>query len=278
DLRGKCLLRLPLFCSFLDLLSFFEQHSEEPIVPCGETNSLLWRIAIKHDFQKSDSFQKLMSLVFDWPRPATESKGEEYCSLSLSALPATRVAFGDIICDAVECSPTHRPGNADSDYAETTECVRTKIFYNRQDTIIYLDVGCALKLADILFPSASQKIASILSQERADFQANGSKAALIQTQTGSPYSDLDFAYFTLCGASIPGIISAFSTAICEGIENSELRRWEKYHLFSDVTDCVTMQLWRSKPQHGLIKLRIGHYTGVNLANKLYAAPPSYTAS
>jgi hypothetical protein len=89
---------------------------------------------------------------------------------------------------------------------------------------------------------------------------------------------LDFAYFTLRGASMPGISSLFPAAICEGIETSELRRWEKYHLFYDVTDCVTMQLWREESQRGLIKLRIGHYTGVNLANKLYADSSSYITS
>jgi hypothetical protein len=39
-----------------------------------------------------------------------------------------------------------------------------------------------------------------------------------------------------------------------------------------------MQLWRAESQRGLIKLRVGHYTGVNLANKLYAEPRSCIAS
>ncbi|KAJ5971783.1 uncharacterized protein N7479_001701, partial [Penicillium vulpinum] len=160
-----------------------------------------------------------------------------------------------IIYDAVENSPTYLPKSTDSGYPETTECVRSKIFYNRQDIAICLDMGCAFKLTDILFPFASQKILSALSQSHSEYQAN-------------------FAYFTLRGASFYGIQSAFGAAICEGIDNSELRRWEKYHYISEVTDCVTMYIWRAQPHRGLIKLRLGHYTGVNLANKIYAGPSS----
>ncbi|KAJ5346145.1 hypothetical protein N7452_004149 [Penicillium brevicompactum] len=254
-----------------DLPTFHEQHHAQPFALCEKGKSLLFQIATRHGFQKSDPFQMLMRPMTYWSRPATEDGGFEHFSLSLGGLPAIRVAFGDIICDAVESSPAHLPKKADGDYAQTTECVRSKIFYNRQDTTICLDVGCALKLADRLFPFASQKINSALSQFHADHQASSSQAASSQqTQTSSLYSDIDFAYFTLRGASTYGIQSAFGAAICEGIENSELRRWEKYHLISDVTDCVTMQVWRTQPHRGLIKLRLGHYTGVNLANKIYA--------
>ncbi|KAJ5262224.1 uncharacterized protein N7525_002866 [Penicillium rubens] len=262
-----------------DLSAFCEQHIEQPIVLCDNAESLLWRSAIRHGIEKSKAFGKLMSLLFTLPRPATEAEGEESCSLSLSRLSVIRIAFGDIICEAVECSPTHLPMNADSDYAEITQCVRTTVFYSHQDTIIHIEVGCAVKLADMLFPSASGRINSALSQSNASIQARNPEAALPPgTQSESLVQDYDFAYFTLRGASVAGIRSVFSASICEAIEESELRRWEKHHLLTEVTDCITMQLWRAESQRGLIKLRVGHYTGVNLANNLYAEPRSCIAS
>jgi hypothetical protein len=173
-----------------DLSAFCEQYTEQPIVLCDNAESLLWRIAIKHCIEKSKAFEKLMSLLFTLPRPATEAEGEENCSLSLSSLPLTRIAFGDIICEAVECSPTHLPMNAEGDYAETTQCVRTTVFYNRQDTIIHIDVGCAVKIADMLFPYASRKINSALSQSNVSIQARNSKtASLPGTQSESLIQD-----------------------------------------------------------------------------------------
>ncbi|KAJ5473988.1 hypothetical protein N7475_003554 [Penicillium sp. IBT 31633x] len=260
-----------------DLPTFYEQHRARPIALCEETKSGLFQIAKRRGFENSDPFRLLIGPMTYWRRPSTEDEGEEHFSLSLSGLPAIRIAFGDVICDAVESSPTHLPKSTDGGYAETTECVRSKIFYNRQDTAICLDVGCAFKLADMLFPFASQKILSALSQSHSDYQASGSQAALPpHTQTSSLDSDIDFAYFTLRGASVYGIQSAFGAAIREGIDNSELRRWEKYHHISEVTDCVIMHIWRAQPHRGLIKLRLGHYTGVNLANKIYAGPSSTT--
>ncbi|KAJ5416137.1 hypothetical protein N7465_004832 [Penicillium sp. CMV-2018d] len=262
-----------------DLSAFCEQHTEQPIVLRDNVESLLWQSAIKYCIEKSKAFGKLMSLLFTLPRPATEAEGEESCSLSLSSLPVTRMAFGDIICEAIECSPTYLPMNVDGDYAEITQCVKTTVFYNHQDTIIHIDVGCAVKLADMLFPSASRKISSALSQSSVSIQAQNLNAALLPgTQSESLVQDYDFAYFTLRGASVAGIRSVFSASICEAIEESELRRWEKHHLFTEVTDCISMQLWRAESQRGLIKLRVGHYIGVNLANKLYAEPGSYIAS
>lgn len=84
---------------------------------------------------------------------------------------------------------------------------------------------------------------------------------------------LDVAYFTLRGATVSAIKSVFHTDICEGIKDSELRNWEKEQLLINTTDYVTMQIWRAQPQHGTIKLRIGFYAAVNLANQLYAETP-----
>jgi hypothetical protein len=177
----------PRQCVEFDLSAFLEQHIAKPLVRSAEANNLVWRIAVKHNVQETNPFTRLTNLIFKCDRPATESEGEEYCSLKLSGLPAIRITFGDIICDAVESSPNNRRNNANGQYAQSTECIGTKVFYNHQDTIIYLDVGCALQLADILFPSARQRIASALSQSNADSQTNAT--FLPETQVASPCLD-----------------------------------------------------------------------------------------
>ncbi|KAJ5640311.1 uncharacterized protein N7484_008173 [Penicillium longicatenatum] len=264
----------PRYCIEFDLRTFRKQHKAKakPIALFNDCESIFRRIAIEHSLEKSETFQILIKQLFTLPRPSTEAEGTEKCSLSLCSLPATRIAFGDIIGDAVECSPAHLPMNADSDYAETTHCVRTTVFLNHEDTIIHIDVGCALKLAEMIFPSSSQKIAFAISQLSASHESPITDIGCLLI--GSIY----LAYFTLRGASIAGIRSAFSDYIYEAIEDSQLRRWEKHHMLSAVTDCITMRIWRAEVQRGLIILRIGHYTGVNLANKLYAEPLPDTAS
>lgn len=79
----------------------------------------------------------------------------------------------------------------------------------------------------------------------------------------------DFAYFTLRGASVSGVKSVFSGAIDEGIEESQLRIWERENLLSETTDCVSMKIWRARPQYGAIQLRVGFRAGLNLANMLF---------
>lgn len=176
----------PRHCLEFDLLGFFQQHREQPIFLCNEANLLLWEIAVKKGFEKSDPFRKLMARLFSPKPPATAAEGKENCSLVLSDLTATRIAFGDTICDAVECSPTHRPKRAEGDYSNTTECVWANVpYFAPQDTIVHLDVGSALKLADVLFPIASQRIASVLSE------SGGSEAALgPEKRTSSLPSDI----------------------------------------------------------------------------------------
>ena len=79
----------------------------------------------------------------------------------------------------------------------------------------------------------------------------------------------DNAYFTLHGASNLAISSVFSQRVSTAITNSQLRYWEKQALLLETTDCVTMKLWRSQPQHGVICLRIGFFMSTLMANSLY---------
>lgn len=161
-----------------DFRAFCEEHNKQFVVLIADAESLFWRIAVENGIEKSQAFQKITNLYFTLPRPSTGTDEEENCSLSLSNLSMTRIAFGDLICDAVECSPTHRPMNANGGYANTTQCIRTTVFYNHQDTTINIDVGRAVELAEMLFPSASTKINFVLSQLNANLPTQDSKATL----------------------------------------------------------------------------------------------------
>ena len=138
-----------------------------------------------------------------------------------------------------------------------------------QDAIVYIEVGTALKLADLLFPAANEILTPLLPQfAPIVFPPDGPETILHPTNQASSrgtemgkgkverydcaahllHFSPDFAYFTLRGASVSAIESLFGTSTCEGINESELRSWEKNQLLLDTTDCVTMQLRRAQPE------------------------------
>lgn len=150
----------PKACRQFAVGSFVQQHTEQPISLCSDANLILWRIATEHGIEKTVRFQKLMSSLFKLPSPYAE--GERTWSLALSDLTAIRTCLGDTICDAIQCSPKHNPKQVDRQKLKTTECIETKVPYDvDRDTIVYINVGSALKLADMLFPAASERIASV---------------------------------------------------------------------------------------------------------------------
>ncbi|KAJ5803757.1 uncharacterized protein N7518_000060 [Penicillium psychrosexuale] len=207
------------------------------------------------NIEKTTRFQQLIKSLFGLPPPTTDADGEGKWSLVLSDLAAVRICLGDTICDAIQCSPKHNPKPVVSQFSETSECVEARVPFDAdQDAIIYIDVGSALKLADMLFPAASERVASILQSDP------------------SSVSRIDFAHFTLQGASVPAIRLLFGTSIYEGIDQSELRNWEKDRLLLDKTDCITIQLRREQPEYGIIRLRVGFWPGVNLVNETTSPP------
>ncbi|KAJ5153982.1 uncharacterized protein N7500_009421 [Penicillium coprophilum] len=77
-----------------------------------------------------------------WRRLSTEDETEEHFSLSLSGLLAIRIAFGDIICNTIENSPTYLPKSIDS--------------------------GCVFKLTDMLFPFISLTLLCVITASYED--------------------------------------------------------------------------------------------------------------
>lgn len=79
----------------------------------------------------------------------------------------------------------------------------------------------------------------------------------------------DRGHFTLQRASVSAISSTFSPCVCDAIEKSQLRAWEKNNLLLDITDCVTMETSREQPHHGTIRMRLGSVAGLYIAKNLY---------
>lgn len=260
----------PKACRQFNVRSFLQQHTKQPLALCDDASLVLWRIATEHGIEKTARFQKLIKSLFGLPSPRTDAEGERNWSLVLSNLTAVRICLGDAICDAIQCSPRHDQKRVGSHYSE---CVKTNIPYDAdQDAIVYIDVGSALKLADMLFPAATERIASVLPNfSPIVFQPDDTDTVMGQAKQASSHSpEIDFACFTLRGASVSAIGSLFGVSICEGIDRSELRSWEKDHLLLDATDCITMQLRREQPEHRRLRLRIGFWAGVSLVNELYS--------
>lgn len=72
------------------------------------------------------------------------------------------------------------------------------------------------------------------------------------------------------GASVKAVASLFSQNVCDAIESSQLRLWEKDHQMLDTTDCVSLQVWRCSPCRGVIGLRIEFKLGMDIVNELSA--------
>lgn len=153
----------PNACCKFELSRFFQQHRKQPITLCNDANLMLWRIATTHGIENTVRFRKLMNSLFNLPSPATNVEGGRSWSLNLSDFAAIRTCLGNTICDAVECSPAHKSKPVGCPSSETSECVKMKVprAVNR-NTVVHIEVGFALELADMLFPAASERIAAVL--------------------------------------------------------------------------------------------------------------------
>lgn len=65
--------------------------------------------------------------------------------------------------------------------------------------------------------------------------------------------------------------SIFSPYLQAAVESSDLRRWELDLSILETTDCVTLNVWRSRPFFGFIRLRIGYIFGTSFLNDFNAS-------
>ena len=66
------------------------------------------------------------------------------------------------------------------------------------------------------------------------------------------------------------LTSLFHFRICDAIEKSQLRLWERECFSQDITDCVTLELDPAEPEHGVLKLRTDFTRGIPIVKDLYA--------
>jgi hypothetical protein len=167
-----------------------------------------------------------------------------------------RIIFGDYVGDALESAPRRLREKASTPALQVTECVRTNFpRHNFQDAIISLDIGSAFELARALFPQASYFAGPLSDEHETTEQDN-------------------CAYVTLKGASVSAIKSILHSRIHDAIEKAQLRSWEKDCLLLETTDCVRMEMRRSEPQHGTLRLRIEFLHGIRIVKDLYAESAS----
>lgn len=130
---------------------------------------------------------------------------------------------------------------------QTTECVQASFAQNDlTDGILRLEVGRADELARFLYP----QVVLPPPEEHAD--------ALTK----------DNARFTLRGASTSAIRCVFPSRLCEVIDSSELRAWERENHLLNATDCVTLEVSRGKRYCGAISVRIGYIMGFQILREL----------
>ncbi len=66
------------------------------------------------------------------------------------------------------------------------------------------------------------------------------------------------------------LASLFHFRICDAIEKSQLRSWERDCLCQDITDCVTLEMDSTEPEHGVLRLRTDFTRGISIVKDLYA--------
>lgn len=222
----------------------------------NEARSFITSVSNKKHFKDNDDFKKLIATLFpskssvSVPRPLSAMETQQHFAYAAANPNAIHRIFGDQISDAVEKAPARLLEKA-TRLHPTTECVRATIPHGQlRDCVLVLSIGQADGLVETLFPA----VVLPLDEEVPDEQVR------------------DGGYFTLKGASLLAIESIFSQRICEAIEASELRAWEKAHFLSETTDCVIMQVHRQKPHRGSLMVRLGYVPSCPIVVELYREP------
>jgi hypothetical protein len=201
------------------------------------------------------------------PKPITTAESDVRWTCHATDINRIRLTFGDYIGDGVECFPIPRE-RTEAQSPKVTERVRMSLpRKNFQDAIIYLDVGRAKELGGILFPSTECSTVMPSSGK----EVNDAEVA---AEDSSCTEEERNACFLLKGARVSIIRSVFHSRICDAIDKSQLRAWEKEHMFLGSTDCVRMEINRKEPQHGTIRLRVEFLDGIAIAKTLYEEPAS----
>jgi hypothetical protein len=201
------------------------------------------------------------------PKPITTAESDVRWTCHATDINRIRWIFGDYIGDRVDSFPIPRE-RTEAQLPEVTE--RVKMSFPRrdfEDAIIYLDVGRAKEIASILFPHA--KYSTIMpssGKEVNNVEVTAEDLSCIEGEGNG--------YFVLEGECVSTMRSVFHPQICDAIDKSQLRAWEKDHLCLNSTDCVRMHIDRKEPQHAKIQLRVEFVDGIAIGKALYGEPAS----
>ncbi|KIW13805.1 hypothetical protein PV08_08997 [Exophiala spinifera] len=255
----------PTICSKLDLSTLLQEYMklDQPLRELHLNHSakeFLSAIAKEHDFEQNEQYKKLSSSLFArLSSQHSDTESAESISRPIGALEsvdrfsylgadpaAVLQVYGARVYEFVEQAPAWIQERAV--FARLTECVQAAFALDYLiDGVFNLQIGAADKIAAILYPNIKLDISTNYASD----------------------SVKDDAYFTLIGASIKAIKSFFPKDLCDAIEASDLRDWEKTHFLLESTDCVVTHISRTKPHIGTISIRVGYALGVLLLNKLY---------
>ncbi|KAF1357329.1 hypothetical protein EJ07DRAFT_128674 [Lizonia empirigonia] len=140
----------PKACENLKAIDFYQMPTDGRRMKLRRGTKLVFdEIAEKNGLNDSPQYKKMIKVLFpEFARPITtaESGGYEY---HLADVQNVRMVLGDRILDFLNSAPMG-PGES----RHETDCVGTCVPRNNfQDAIIYLRIGQARELAQILFPA-----------------------------------------------------------------------------------------------------------------------------
>ncbi|PYH75398.1 hypothetical protein BO82DRAFT_388035 [Aspergillus uvarum CBS 121591] len=206
----------------------------------------------------------LLSTSVPLPKPKTNTESDGAWFYSTADVTRARHFLSKDLYEAFENSP-RRTREKENQLLTSTQCIRMSFpRYDHQDATVQLDIGFHDSIVKALFPTAWERFLTVHGTEMTNVESS-------QLAREPSIAEIyDNACFTFRGASMSSIPIIFGSSLSQGIEESQLRAWEIKNFVLRTTDCISLDLTRSRPCEATVTLRVGWSHGIFMATKLYA--------
>lgn len=137
---------------------------------------------------------------------------------------------------------------------------------NSEDCILWLDVGDVNLFESVLFPGGLRLQDLSHSGKFLRLPPRGTRG------TKKRYTVTTNVSYTIKRACLAAATLIFGSQLCEAIDTSQLRTWEKDKAgLTDTTDCITMEVHDThEPRYRTLRLRLEFLRGLRIAQHLFA--------
>ncbi|RAH84385.1 hypothetical protein BO86DRAFT_416919 [Aspergillus japonicus CBS 114.51] len=211
-----------------------------------------------------NDLENIAKRVVPLPKPKTNTESDGAWFYSTADVTRARHFLNKDLYEAFENSP-RRTREKENQLLTSTQCIRMSFpRYDHQDATVQLDIGFHDSIVKALFPTAWERFLTVHGTELTNVESS-------QLAREPAIAEIyDNACFTFRGASTSSIPIIFGSSLSQGIEESQLRAWEIKNFVLRTTDCISLDIMRSRPCEATVTLRVGWSHGIFMATKLYA--------